>query len=58
MQQLTELCIHVQLQQSAVAGEAKQNGAARPLKPFDAQLQIGDRRSIGLYDARFHSTSW
>ena len=47
-----------QLQQSAVAGESKQNGAGRSMKPFDAQLQVGDRRSIGLYDARFHSTSW
>lgn len=46
-----------QLQQSAFK-EAKQNGAGRPLRPFDAQLQMSDRRSIGLYDARFHSTSW
>lgn len=48
---------HLQLQQSA-AKEAKQNGAGRQLRPFDAQLQVGDRRGIGLYDARFHSTSW
>lgn len=29
-----------------------------PVRPFDAQRQaIGDRRYLGLYDARFHSTS-
>ena len=48
----------LQLQQSAVKQSVKQNGAARQLRPFDAQLQMADRRSIGLYDARFHSTSW
>ena len=32
---------------------------ARPLRPFDAQLAaVGDRRAIGMYDARFHSTNW
>ena len=31
---------HLQLQQSAVK-EAKQNGAGRQLRPFDAQLQCG-----------------
>ena len=30
-----------------------------PLRPFDAQLAAaGDRRAIGMYDARFHSTNW
>ena len=51
------VALRLQLQQSAVK-EAKQNGAGRKLRPFDAQLQVGDRRGIGLYDARFHSTSW
>ena len=42
------------------ATDVRQNGAAgRGLRPFDAQLAAArDRRSIGLYDARFHSTSW
>lgn len=30
-----------------------------PVRPFEAQLAAaGDRRSLGLYDARFHSTNW
>jgi hypothetical protein len=42
------------------ATDGRQSGAAaRGLRPFDAQLAAArDRRSIGLYDARFHSTSW
>lgn len=34
-------------------------GEPREVRPFDAQrVSIGDRRYLGLYDARFHSTSW
>lgn len=36
------------------------NGAGgSAVRPFEAQLAAArDRRSIGLYDARFHSTNW
>lgn len=46
----------LQMQQQAWA--AQRAGAGLPLSPFDAQrAAIGDRRYLGGFDARFHSTS-
>ncbi|CAL8465534.1 g5070 [Coccomyxa elongata] len=46
--------LHDLITSQPVAGQ--QNGSVRP---FEAQLAAArDRRSIGLYDARFHSTNW
>ena len=39
----------------------KQHSSGPPLptpalRPLDAQLSIANRRALGMYDARFHST--
>ena len=58
--------------EAAVADQARAHGGALArsasglgaqatgvVRPFDAQrAAIGDRRYLGMYDARFHSTHW
>ena len=47
------------LQCVAQPAGSQENGAGSAVRPFEAQLAAArDRRSIGLYDARFHSTNW
>jgi hypothetical protein len=42
-----------------VLGSTLTLGKREPVRPFDAQLAAAsDRRSLGMYDARFHSANW
>ena len=46
-------------QQLRERDEAPKRDSTGNLRPLDAQSKvIADRRGVGMYDARYHSTSW
>lgn len=56
--QLQNKLLSVQ-QQLRERDEAPKRDSSGNLRPLDAQSRaIGDRRGVGMYDARYHSTSW
>lgn len=56
--QLQSKLLQVQ-QQLRESNEAPKRDSTGNLRPLHAQSKaIGDRRGVGMYDARYHSTSW